>query len=87
MSISENTSSENIWWGPVNKKVDKNIFDILYKKVINYYNKNDDTNTYIFDGLIPTLIANFFVKFEFAIIKFAFSVLLINLLLINVPFS
>jgi hypothetical protein len=34
----------------------------------------------IFDGSIPTLIANSFVKFEFAIIKSALFVLLINLL-------
>jgi len=41
----------------------------------------------IFDGLIPTLIANSFVKFELAIIKSALSVLLISLLFNDEPIS
>ena len=36
--------------------------------------------TLIFDSSIPTLIASFLVKLEFAIIKFALFVLLIDLL-------
>ena len=43
--------------------------------------------TCIFDGFIPTLIANFFVKFELAIIKSALSVLLISLLFNDEPIS
>ena len=38
--VEEDYSKKNLWWGPVNKKIDKNIFDTLYNKVVNYY-KND----------------------------------------------
>ena len=48
--VDEDSSSNKIWWGPVNKKVNKAIFEKLYEKVIDYYNKNNDSNTYIFDG-------------------------------------
>lgn len=48
--VSENTSKDNLWWGSVNQKVDSEVFEHLYKKVINYYNHADDSNTYIFDG-------------------------------------
>ena len=47
--VEENYSKENLWWGPVNKKIDKNIFDKLYNKIINYY-KNDNKKTYVFEG-------------------------------------
>ena len=43
--------------------------------------------TCIFDGFIPTLIANLFVKFELAIIKSALSVLVITLLFNDEPTS
>ena len=48
--VDEPSSSEKIWWGPVNRKVSEEIFDILYNKVVNYYNRSDDSKTYIFDG-------------------------------------
>ena len=48
--VDEETSSDNLWWGPVNKKIDESVFDILYEKVINYYHGNDDTYTYVFEG-------------------------------------
>ena len=48
--VYEETSSKNLWWGDVNKKISENIFNDLYNEVINYYNNSEDTNTYIFDG-------------------------------------
>ena len=48
--VDEPSSTEKIWWGPVNRKVPEEVFDVLYKKVVNYYNRSDDSKTYIFDG-------------------------------------
>ena len=48
--VDEETSNKNLWWGSVNVKLDEAIFDELYKKIVNYYNRADDSNTYIFDG-------------------------------------
>ena len=48
--VDEKSSNGNLWWGPVNVKVDENIFDELYDQVVNYYNHADDSNKYIFDG-------------------------------------
>ena len=48
--VDEETSSDNLWWGPVNKKIDESVFDMLYEKVINYYHDNDYSYTYIFEG-------------------------------------
>ena len=47
--VDESSSRDKIWWGPVNRKVDENVFDDLYKKVVDYYNK-EESNSYIFDG-------------------------------------
>ena len=47
--VDEPTSTDNLWWGPVNQKVDEAIFDELYEKVVNYYN-TDESKTYMFDG-------------------------------------
>ncbi len=47
--VDEPTSTDELWWGPVNRKIDEAIFDELYEKVINYYN-TDDSKTYMFDG-------------------------------------
>ena len=47
--VDEKTSTDNIWWGDVNQKLDESIFDDLYEKVISYYN-TDDSKTYLFDG-------------------------------------
>lgn len=41
-------SNNNIWWGDVNKSISPKIFDDLYKKSIDHFNKID--NIYIFDG-------------------------------------
>ena len=48
--VDEPSSSEKIWWGPVNRKIPEEVFDGLYNKVVNYYNRSDDSKTYIFDG-------------------------------------
>ena len=47
--VDEPSSSDKIWWGSVNKKIDETIFDELYQSVIDYYN-TDDSKTYLFDG-------------------------------------
>ena len=47
--VDEPSSTDNLWWGPVNKKIDEAIFDELYEKVLDYYN-TDDSKTYLFDG-------------------------------------
>ena len=48
--VDEPSSNKDIWWGPVNQRISEDIFDKLYKKVTDYYNSNDHTNTYVFDG-------------------------------------
>ena len=48
--VDEPSSSDKIWWGPVNQKVSEEVFDRLYDKVVNYYNRSNDSKTYVFDG-------------------------------------
>ncbi len=48
--VDEDSSNNNLWWGPVNVKVEESIFDDLYTQVVDYYNHADDSNTYVFDG-------------------------------------
>ena len=47
--VDEASSSDKIWWGFVNKKIDESIFDELYESVTDYYN-SDSSKTYLFDG-------------------------------------
>ena len=47
--VEENFSKNLLWWGPVNRKIDKLIFDKLYDKIMNYY-KSDTSKTYVFEG-------------------------------------
>ena len=47
--VEEDSSKDNMWWGEVNQKIDASIFDELYDKAIDFYNKSN-TKTYIFDG-------------------------------------
>ena len=35
--VDEISTSENIWWGSVNRKISEDIFDKLYLKIIQYY--------------------------------------------------
>ena len=48
--VDESSSTDKLWWGPVNRKVSEDIFDELYAKVVQYYNDHDDSSTYVFDG-------------------------------------
>ena len=48
--VDEPSSNEKLWWGPVNKKISEEIFDMLYEKITDYYNSTDHTKTYVFDG-------------------------------------
>ncbi|MEE8335692.1 MAG: phosphoenolpyruvate carboxykinase (ATP) [Candidatus Neomarinimicrobiota bacterium] len=48
--VDEDSSRDNLWWGPVNVKVDESIFDKLYERVLDYYNHSPDSKTYVFDG-------------------------------------
>ena len=48
--VDEPSSNEKLWWGPVNKKISEDIFDMLYEKITDYYNSTDHTKTYVFDG-------------------------------------
>ncbi len=48
--VHEPSSSEKVWWGNVNQKISEDIFDILYKQIIDYYNCNTDSKTYVYDG-------------------------------------
>jgi len=48
--VEEESSKDNLWWGPVNVKIDEPIFDELFTKVIDYYNGSTQSKTYIFDG-------------------------------------
>tara|TARA_B100000579_G_C22846086_1_gene864433 strand:- start:2353 stop:3960 length:1608 start_codon:yes stop_codon:yes gene_type:complete len=48
--VEEETSKNNLWWGPVNQKVDSKVFNELYTNVLNHYNKNINKPTYVFEG-------------------------------------
>jgi len=48
--VDEPSSNGNIWWGSVNQKISENIFDELYEKIKVFYNSNDHSKTYVFDG-------------------------------------
>ena len=47
--VEEDLTKDNLWWGPVNRKISTDIYKKLYSKVIDYYNSNKDT-TYVFEG-------------------------------------
>ncbi len=48
--VNESSSNKEIWWGDVNQKISEDIFDKLYSQIIEFYNSNDETKTYVFDG-------------------------------------
>ena len=47
--VDEKSSSDNLWWGPVNSKISEDIFDELLSEVTRYYN-SETSDTYIFEG-------------------------------------
>ena len=48
--VDESSSIKKVWWGDVNQKISEEIFDILFKQVIDFYNNEKDSKTYVFDG-------------------------------------
>lgn len=46
--VFEDTSKDDIWWGPVNIKMDEHTFEINRERAIDYLNTRE--NVYIFDG-------------------------------------
>ena len=46
--VDETSSNDKIWWGPVNRKVDEDIFNELYNKATGFYNSST-SRTYIFE--------------------------------------
>lgn len=46
--VYEETSKDDIWWGPVNIKLDEHTFEINRERAIDYLNTRDDI--YVFDG-------------------------------------
>ncbi len=49
--VKEDYSKDNLWWGPVNRPVSTDVFNLLYAKVQDYYNQNHDgRGVYVFDG-------------------------------------
>ena len=48
--VKEDSSMDKLWWGPVNRPVSDEIFNSLLDKVLDYYNSDLDSKTYVFDG-------------------------------------
>jgi len=48
--LFENSSSDNIWWGDVNIKMDESEYDANFNNAIEYFNKQE--NIYVFDGFV-----------------------------------
>lgn len=49
--VDEPTTSSNIWWGSVNQPTSQEVFDTLFRKVIDFYNRNEDGyGAFVFDG-------------------------------------
>ena len=47
--VDEKSSSEHLWWGPVNRKIPESTFDELLTEVTSYYN-SETSDTYVFEG-------------------------------------
>ena len=45
--VFEPSSSDNLWWGPVNAKITDDVFEKLKSRVVDYM---DDKDLYMFDG-------------------------------------
>ncbi|KDE06319.1 phosphoenolpyruvate carboxykinase [ATP] [Microbotryum lychnidis-dioicae p1A1 Lamole] len=46
--VYEETSKDDVWWGPVNMKMDEHTFEINRERAIDYLNTRE--NVYVFDG-------------------------------------
>ncbi|OXG17987.1 phosphoenolpyruvate carboxykinase (ATP) [Cryptococcus neoformans Ze90-1] len=46
--VFEETSKDDVWWGPVNIKMDEHTFEINRERAIDYLNTRE--NVYVFDG-------------------------------------
>lgn len=46
--VYEDSSKDDIWWGPVNIKMDEHTFEINRERAIDYLNTRD--LVYVFDG-------------------------------------
>ena len=47
--VESKPSSDEIWWGPVNRPMKKEVFSRLHKKVADHFSANAK-NIYVFDG-------------------------------------
>ena len=47
--VEESFSKDNLWWGPVNRKISKSVYKKLYDKVIDYY-ESTSSKSYVFEG-------------------------------------
>lgn len=48
--VKEPTSQDHLWWGDVNQEIGEEVFNELFVKVIERYNIEDESKTYVFDG-------------------------------------
>lgn len=49
--VKESTTDDKVWWSDVNQPISSKIFDLLYQKVIDFYNLNDGgSGAFVFDG-------------------------------------
>ncbi|KAJ1842638.1 Protein kinase C-like 1, partial [Coemansia sp. RSA 2703] len=46
--VEESSTVDDVWWGPVNKKLSEESFAINYERATNYLNTRD--RLYVFDG-------------------------------------
>ncbi|KAJ2584906.1 Protein kinase C-like 1 [Coemansia sp. RSA 1836] len=46
--VEEASTVDDVWWGPVNKKLSKESFSVNYERAVNYLNTRD--RLYVFDG-------------------------------------
>ena len=47
--VDEPSSTHELWWGSVNKKISETVFDELLSDVVHYYN-SQSSDTYVFEG-------------------------------------
>ncbi|KAJ2911155.1 Protein kinase C-like 1, partial [Coemansia aciculifera] len=46
--VEEASTVDDVWWGPVNKKLSEESFSVNYERAVNYLNTRD--RLYVFDG-------------------------------------